>query len=926
MERRDYFDWTAEAFDLQRVFEKPEALAGLRVVELATLYLGPATSSYLAEYGAEVIKVELPGGGDTARYVAYEGLYWKNLASGIRHQSRNKYHVAIDVHHPEGKELFLRLVARADVLVENLRAGTMDRWGLGYRQLSHINPRLIYAANNGFGQWGPFSVGRPSYDILAQAVSGISGVSGFPGRPPQKLGFWVGDWMGAALSATAILAALHYRERTGRGQFIDVAQSEGLIRSLDWTWVYQHLTGQQRERYGNRDVALGLADIFPCRDGFVAIAAVTDEEFQGLCRAMGRPDLAEDERFATLEARQQADNAAELVAQVAAWVRDKGREELEALGTEYGFAAVRVMDFRDQHEDEHFRVRGAVWAFDDPLYGPVVEVGVPVKMSATPGRLKWTVRPVGWHNDYVFGCLLGLRPGQIRHLEEKGVIGRWEDKPGAKPPDDWDGRAGLTWPPLTPLPWPQTGDTEGDEPPATPATPPDPEPLELVLLPQVEALRFDTPWEVWIRERTEPRRAYARPEALDDLLVLDLSYGNLAGLVCSSFLAEFGAEVIRIEPPEGDLARKFSPFGMQHRGTGLGYLVEGRNKHHITLNLETEAGREILRHLVRRADVLIETYPAGRMDAWGIGYRQLRELNPGLIYVALYVHGQFGPRARWGQPDYDIVHQALAGGTAATGEMPDPEPQPHQVPTRAGNWLGWFAGGLWGAFGVLAALHHRRRTGQGQLLDVSGAEGLMRFVDYALSLYDNFGIVRPRVGPLDPAAFPYTFVRCKDGYSVLVGFSDVNFYAVTEVMKRPELRDDERFNSAVKRTKLENMKALHAELEKWAVNFTAQEILDQAQDYILNKRGPGVVAAGPVQRPAEVIAEGNWWERGIFHEVEDPVYGWLVLQMPVWKMSETPPRLKWVCRPVGADNEHVYLKYLGFGRMRLEELRREGVV
>ncbi|MFQ5854829.1 MAG: CaiB/BaiF CoA transferase family protein [Anaerolineae bacterium] len=916
MERRDYFEWTAEIFDLAKTFEKPEALKGIRCVELATLYLGPATSSYLAEYGTEVIKVELPGTGDTARYVAYEGLYWKNLSTGIRHQSRNKYHVAIDVHQPEGKELFLRLAARADVLVENLRAGTMDRWGLGYRQLSHINPRLVYAANNGFGQWGPFSVGRPSYDVLAQAVSGISAISGFPGRPPQKLGFWVGDWMGAALSATAILAALHYRERTGRGQFIDVAQSEGLIRSLDWTWVYQHLTGKDRDQYGNRDVALGLADIFPCRDGFVAVAAVTDAEFQGLCHAMGRRDtstalstsLAEDERFATLAARQQPDNAAELIAQVAGWVKDKSRAEIEALATEWGFAAMRVMDFQDQYEDEHFRARGAVWTLDDPLYGPLTEVGVPVKMSATPGRLKWTVKPVGWHNEYVLGCLLGLQPGQIHALEEKRVIGKWEDKPGARPPDDWDGRTGLTWPPVT-----------SDEAPA-------PEPLELGLWPQVDALQFEQPWEVWIQERTEPRRAHVCPEALDDLVILDLSYGNLAGLICSSFLAEFGAEVIRIEPPGGDMARQLSPFGIHRQGTGLGYLVEARNKYHITLNMESKAGREVLRHLVRHADVLIETYPAGRMDAWGVGYRQLREINRRLIYLALYVHGQFGPRAQWGQPDYDIINQALAGNTASTGEMPDPEPQPYQVPTRAGNWLGWFAGGLWGAFGVLTALHYRQRTSQGQFLDVSGAEGLMRFVDYALSLYDRFRVVRGRVGPLEPAAFPYTFIRCRDGYSVLVGFSDINFYAVTEVMQRPDLREDERFNSPVQRSKLEHQIALHAELEKWAANYTAQEILDQAQDYMLNQRGPGVVAAGPVQSPAEVMAEENWWERGVFGIVEDPVYGRLALQMPFWKMTETPPRLKWVCRPVGADNEHVYLKYLGYGPTRLKELREVGVV
>ncbi|MBI5166546.1 MAG: CoA transferase [candidate division NC10 bacterium] len=437
MKKDPYFTWTERSFDLSQVFDKTEALKGIRILEVATLILGPGTPDYLGEFGAEVIKVELPPSGDTMRYVPPQGIFWKNGCPGFFPQNRNKYHLGIDLHKPEGKDLFKKLAAKSDVLVENLRAGTMDRWGLGWRQLSEINPRLIYCANNGFGQWGPFSVGRASYDVLAQAVSGMASITGFPGRPPQKVGFYVGDYMGALFGAIAVLAALHYRERTGKGQFIEFAQSEGLIRSMDWTWLFQHFTGKERGQYGNRDVAICPSDIFPCKDGHVAIAAASDEEFRGLCQAMGRPELASDPRFKDPMERLKEENARELLQIIRQWAATKTEEELDRLGEKHGFASAPVMDFKDLYEDEHLRARGSVWELDDPLYGKVVECGPVPKLSKTPGRLKWSAKPVGFHNEYVLRKLLGFSTGEIKKLREKGVIGRWADRPGAKPPDDW---------------------------------------------------------------------------------------------------------------------------------------------------------------------------------------------------------------------------------------------------------------------------------------------------------------------------------------------------------------------------------------------------------------------------------------------------------------------------------------------------------
>jgi crotonobetainyl-CoA:carnitine CoA-transferase CaiB-like acyl-CoA transferase len=432
-----YFRWADRTFDVREVFDKPEALAGIRVIELCTLILGPATADFLGEFGSEVIKVELPGPGDTMRYVPPDGWFWRDLCIGFATQNHGKYHVAIDVHHAEGKELFRRLVAKADVVVENVRPGTMDHWELGYRQLSQVNPRIIYLAATGFGQWGPFSVGRASYDLLAQAASGLASITGFPGRSPMKSGIFIGDYFGALLNCIAIMAALHFRERTGQGQFIEFSQAEGLMRAMDWTWIYHGLSGRERGRSGNRDVAVGPSDIFRCTDGLVAIAAGRDEEFGGLCKAMGQERLAKDKRFATLKARLVEKHNLALDKIIAIWAAAHTAKEVDALGQKFGFAAAPVQNAKDHHGDDHLRARGSVWQYEDPVYGEVVEYGSAPKLSKTPGRIKWLARPVGFHNQYVFRKLLGLTSSQIRALEEKKAIGRWADRAGAKPPGDW---------------------------------------------------------------------------------------------------------------------------------------------------------------------------------------------------------------------------------------------------------------------------------------------------------------------------------------------------------------------------------------------------------------------------------------------------------------------------------------------------------
>jgi crotonobetainyl-CoA:carnitine CoA-transferase CaiB-like acyl-CoA transferase len=430
----DFREFAEAAFSPAAIASKPEALKGIRVIELATRIFGPATCDCLGEFGAEVIKVEMPLRGDLMRYVSPEGFYWKEMSPAFLSLNRNKLHVAIDVHPPEGKDLFLRLAEKSDVVVENLRAGTMDKWGIGYRQLRERNPGIIYAANSGFGQWGPYSRGRASYDATAQAVSGFSAITGFPDQPPLKAGFWVGDYTGALFSAVAVMAALAARRRTGEGQMIDISQAESMIRTLDWTWPYAGRTGRDRRREGNQDVTLPPSGIYRCADGFVAVSVRDDEERAGLSRVLSGDSFGEGER-PTPE-------------RVASFAAARTCDEVLRISEEAGFSAAPVVGAREQYHDPHLRVRGTVWELDDPLYGRIDEFGPCPKLSESPGRIKWTAKPVGYHNERVFGELLGLSAKEMEDLARKKVIGKWADLPGARPPEG-EGTG-------------QPGNTEGD--------------------------------------------------------------------------------------------------------------------------------------------------------------------------------------------------------------------------------------------------------------------------------------------------------------------------------------------------------------------------------------------------------------------------------------------------------------------------------
>ncbi len=433
----------------------------------------------------------------------------------------------------------------------------------------------------------------------------------------------------------------------------------------------------------------------------------------------------------------------------------------------------------------------------------------------------------------------------------------------------------------------------------------------------------------WAYRETYPPDAYKKPEALDDMLVIDASHGSFAGLFASSILAEMGAEVIRIEPPGGDLARKMSPYGMMIGDSGLAYIVEARNKFHITLDLTKPEGRKLFARLAGKATVVIETFKPGYLDGLDIGYRQLREANPGLIYCAISSYGHYGADAEKhaNQPGYDILDQARGVIMSITGE-PDLDPeiaQTYKRPLKHGNWMGWYAGGAWSALGILMAMFYRRKTGKGQMIDSSPPEGLLAISNYALQYFHMSGEQMPRAGNYDYAVFPYTYVKCKDGYTFISGFTDPNFTALCEILKRPDLL--KQFPTIKERLTPKNQPTIQHEIERFTMNYTADEIQDMVYMYSKREDKKGTVVSGQLENPQDVLTRDHWQERRTFLKWNDPNSGELLIQNSSFKaMTRTPGRIKWACRPIGADNEFIYHRYLGVGAGKLKELQNAGVI
>lgn len=398
----------------------PGALDGIRVLEIGTLISGPFGARLLADMGAEVIKVEPPGSPDPIRT-------WGQAEVDGHHffwtvHARNKKCVTLNLRTPRGRELFLDLTERSDIIVENFRPGTLEKWNLGYDVLRERNPGIVLVRVSGYGQTGPNS-GKAGYASVAEAVSGLRHMNGFPGGPPPRLALSLGDTLAGMFAAQGALAALYRRTVTGEGQVVDVALTEACLAVQESTIPDYDAGGVIRGPSGTRLEGIAPSNIYrSADDSWVVIAANQDTVFRRLCEAMGRPDLATDERFVDHVARGR--NQDEIDAIIGEWAVHRQPEDIIDTLSAAGVIAGPINTVADVVRDPQFQARGMlVEHYDEAAGRTVLGPGVVPVLSATPGgvRSAGPARP-GQHNDEVYGRLLGLGSEELTNLIEQGVL------------------------------------------------------------------------------------------------------------------------------------------------------------------------------------------------------------------------------------------------------------------------------------------------------------------------------------------------------------------------------------------------------------------------------------------------------------------------------------------------------------------------
>ncbi|MFE9783898.1 CaiB/BaiF CoA transferase family protein [Nocardia salmonicida] len=392
-----------------------QSLAGIRVLDVATLFAGPLAATLLADFGADVVKIEHPHGDPVRSHGAQRdgvGLWWKMLGRG-------KKSVTLYLGSPQGQEIFRRMVADADVVIENFRPGTLERWGLGYPELRAINPRLVLARVTAFGQFGPYAR-RPGFGTLAEAMSGFAAVTGEPDGPPTLPPFGLADGIAALATAFAIMTALRAREHDGHGQQVDLAIIEPILTLLGPQIIAYDQLGELQPRMGNRSSNNAPRNTYRTADGgWVAVSTSAQSVAERVVRLVGRPDFIDRPWFASGSGR--AKHADELDAAVGGWIAQHSTQEVIHAFEKADAAVAPIYTAADVMADPQFQALGSIITLPDDELGQIRMQNILFRLSETPGEIRWTGPPLGAHTDEVLGRY-GVDASGIAELRAAGVI------------------------------------------------------------------------------------------------------------------------------------------------------------------------------------------------------------------------------------------------------------------------------------------------------------------------------------------------------------------------------------------------------------------------------------------------------------------------------------------------------------------------
>lgn len=396
---------------------KGKALSNIKVLDLTRVLAGPFCSMMFADMGACVIKVENPRGGADERSM---GPFQNGESAYSMNLNRNKKGVTLNLKDPRGKELFKRLVQKADVVLENFRPGTMEKLGLGYEDLAKVNPMIVYGCISGFGHTGPYS-SRPGYDIIAQAMGGLMSTTGWPGGQPTRTGTAMGDVLGGLSCAIGVLAALNARSIIGRGQKVDIALVDSVVASLEIINMVYFVEKRIPERIGNRYESTYPYDTFSASDGYVVIAAGNNKLWENLAHVMGREDLLEDPRFVSVAERVKYHE--ELRPLVESWTREHTVREVCEIVDAAGVPCAPIYDIAQVASDPHIaEAREMFVEHEHPIAGKLKITGSHLKLSATPTEIRTPAPALGEDNEAIYGELLGVSREEIAALKTAGVI------------------------------------------------------------------------------------------------------------------------------------------------------------------------------------------------------------------------------------------------------------------------------------------------------------------------------------------------------------------------------------------------------------------------------------------------------------------------------------------------------------------------
>ena len=873
----------------------PKALDGIRVLDFTWVRAGPWSTRWLGALGAEIIKVEWPAN-ERGRMIAVtpEGIQQSlNSSPTFNDTNPNKKSITVNMRSEKGLDVIKRLVAISDVVTENFSPKALRSWGLGYDVLRGIKPDIVYVSHSGMGHTGRQS----DYTMMgptAQAFSGMTHLSGLPGKPPAGWGWSILDDLGGTNIVNDVLSALHRRNRTGLGQHVDLSQMLNGV-SLTGPAVLDATVngrGSRREGFppGNRAHWPGTPILNNYRgpttaphnayrtegggyNDWCAIVCHNDAEWRNLVQAMGSPTWATDQTFALLSGR--LEHQEELDAGIEAWTKTLDKYAVMEVCQAAGVRAMPVQSSEDRIEnDPQLAHRELFTEMAHPVLGSHKFQNAPFRLSATPAVHKSAAPLIGEHIQEVLEGLLGLSHDDVVDGIENNIF------------------------------WPKGLDR----------------------FDYIDAIATNGPWQDVAVADPKPAKVAAKPDEngpgpLHGLRVLELS--DEKGQFTGKLMADLGADVIKIEPPTGEDTRTVGPFldDKPHRDRSLAFWHYNTSKRGVTLNLETEDGRDLFRRLAADADIVLETFKPGTLAVLGLDCESLKAANPKLILCSLTPFGQTGP---W--RDFrgsDLVHLAAGGFMGCCGY--DEADDPAQIPIAPGGGSAWHTAGNFAYMAILAALVYRDSSGEGQYIDVSIHDCCSVTTEMHIPTYLYHGkvVIRQTGRHAQMTPNPSAQFRCADGGYINAQASRVPFRRFGELivwMKEHALEEDledEKYSTPKGFT--ENAAHIDGVISRFVAHLPAEEAAHGGQTRQFNW--------GSVRAPEDLVEDGQLIDRGFWVDVVHPELG-RTFKYPgaaaihngsPWRISRRAPL-------VGEHNREIYGEELALDDAAIADLTNAGVL